>query len=179
MFVLSFLSPCVCVFSRVYTCLVRLLSILVDHICYLFTLRREQVMSNSSFPCLICKLRMCIILSQITSYYFTGINSLSRLGLRFSLTFLSLFCVSSQVMSKLETLLEDGLRSELMLQQQLKALREALRQQLQETERRQREELDRRIHQNALLSTDHYSFDENKIINQAKYVSSNVLYVLS
>lgn len=60
-------------------------------------------------------------------------------------------------MSKLETLLEDGIRSELMLQQQLKALSEALRQQLQETERRQREELERRIHQNALLSTDQES----------------------
>ncbi|KAM9341276.1 protein FAM161B [Symphorus nematophorus] len=57
-------------------------------------------------------------------------------------------------MSKLETLLEDGVRSELRLQQQLKALGEALRQQLQETEKRQREELERRIHQNALLSTD-------------------------
>ncbi|XP_034530908.1 protein FAM161B isoform X2 [Notolabrus celidotus] len=57
-------------------------------------------------------------------------------------------------MSQPETLLEDGLRSEFMLQQQLKALREALRKQLQEAQRKQTEELERRIHQNALLSTD-------------------------
>lgn len=56
-------------------------------------------------------------------------------------------------MSNLETLLEDGPRSELMFQQQLKALR-AFRQQLQETRRRHRENLQRRIHQNALLSKD-------------------------
>ncbi|XP_070698508.1 protein FAM161B [Pempheris klunzingeri] len=57
-------------------------------------------------------------------------------------------------MSKLDTLVEDGLRSELMLQQQLKALSKALRQQLQETERRQRNELEKRIHQDAVLSSD-------------------------
>ncbi|XP_040917077.1 protein FAM161B [Toxotes jaculatrix] len=57
-------------------------------------------------------------------------------------------------MSKLEALLEDGLRSELILKRQLKDLSEALKQQLQETEKRQLEELERRIHQNALLSTD-------------------------
>ncbi len=57
-------------------------------------------------------------------------------------------------MSNLDTLLVDGLRSELMLKQQLKALSEALRQQLQEAERRQGKELERRIHQNALLATD-------------------------
>ncbi|XP_044021741.1 protein FAM161B [Siniperca chuatsi] len=75
-------------------------------------------------------------------------------------------------MSKLETLLKDGLISELMLQQQLKALSEALRQQLQETERRQREELERRIHQNALLSTDvdRDSGDKNEVNHQAKHV---------
>ncbi|XP_076604276.1 protein FAM161B isoform X2 [Chaetodon auriga] len=72
-------------------------------------------------------------------------------------------------MSKLETLLDDGLRSELMLQQQLKALSEAFRQQLQETERRQKEELERRIHQNALLSTDQYSFNKNQENNQTKH----------
>ena len=71
-------------------------------------------------------------------------------------------------MSKLETLLEDGLRSELMLQQQLKALRESLKQQLQETDRRQREELERRIYQNALLSTDQKSGDKNEQKHQAK-----------
>ncbi|XP_029972310.1 protein FAM161B [Salarias fasciatus] len=57
-------------------------------------------------------------------------------------------------MSKSEELLEDGGRPELTLQQYVKALREELRQQLQETERRQEEELQRRIHQNALLSTE-------------------------
>lgn len=57
-------------------------------------------------------------------------------------------------MSKLDTWLEDGLRSELLLQQQLRALSDTLRQQLQETEKRQREDLEIRIHQNALLSTD-------------------------
>ncbi|XP_044229977.1 protein FAM161B [Thunnus albacares] len=65
-------------------------------------------------------------------------------------------------MSKLETLLEDGLRSELMLQQQLRSLSEALKQQLQETERRLREELERRIHHDALLSKD-VSSDKNEL----------------
>ncbi|XP_075964403.1 protein FAM161B [Anarhichas minor] len=69
-------------------------------------------------------------------------------------------------MPKLETLEADGLRSELMLQQHLKALSEALRQQLQEIETRQKEELERRIHQNSLLSTE--SGDQN--IHQAKPV---------
>ncbi|XP_027130957.1 protein FAM161B isoform X3 [Larimichthys crocea] len=73
-------------------------------------------------------------------------------------------------MSKLETFLKDGLRSELMLQQQLKALREAFRQQLQETETRQREELERRIHQNALLSTEQESGDKNEMNDQARNV---------
>ncbi|XP_038584617.1 protein FAM161B [Micropterus salmoides] len=75
-------------------------------------------------------------------------------------------------MSKLETMLEDGLRSELMLQQQLKTLSKNLRQQLQETERRQREELERRIHQNALLSTDvdRESGDKNEVNHLAEQV---------
>ncbi|XP_029316395.1 protein FAM161B [Cottoperca gobio] len=75
-------------------------------------------------------------------------------------------------MPKLETLLEDGLRSELMLKQQLKVLSEALRQQLQETEKRQKEELERRIHQNSLLSTDvdRESGDIIELKHQAKYV---------
>lgn len=71
-------------------------------------------------------------------------------------------------MSKLETLLHDGLRSELMLQQQLKALSLALRQQLQETAMRQREELEKRINQNALLSTAQESYDKNEMDHQAK-----------
>ncbi|KAM8737131.1 protein FAM161B isoform 2-T3 [Acanthopagrus schlegelii] len=73
-------------------------------------------------------------------------------------------------MSELENLLEDGLRSELMLQQQLKALSEALRKQLQETESRQREELERRIHQNTLLSIDQKTSDQNEVNHQAKHV---------
>nr|XP_040056294.1 protein FAM161B isoform X2 [Gasterosteus aculeatus aculeatus] len=72
-------------------------------------------------------------------------------------------------MPKLETLETDGLRSELMLQQHLKALSLALRQQLQETEMRQKEELDRRIHQDSLLSTE--SSDQNKTKHQAKHVA--------
>ncbi|KAM3594290.1 uncharacterized protein V6R79_005180 [Siganus canaliculatus] len=55
-------------------------------------------------------------------------------------------------MSQLENLLEDGLRSELMLQQQLSTLRETLSKQLKETEQKQREELEQRIHQDSLLS---------------------------
>ncbi|XP_053191134.1 protein FAM161B [Scomber japonicus] len=72
-------------------------------------------------------------------------------------------------MSTLETLQEDGLRSELMLQQQLSSLREALKQQLQETEMRQREELDRRIHHNTLLSKD-LSSDKNEPTHQTQSV---------
>lgn len=72
-------------------------------------------------------------------------------------------------MLKLEALLQDGLRSELMLQQQLKALSEAFRQQLQETEKRQVEELERRIHLNALLSTVHpESGDKTEMSRQTK-----------
>ncbi|XP_034714177.1 protein FAM161B [Etheostoma cragini] len=75
-------------------------------------------------------------------------------------------------MLKLETLLEDGLRSELMLQQQLKSLSQDLRQQLQETEKRQKEELERRIHQNSLLSVDvdRESSDRNQLKHQARHM---------
>ncbi|XP_021166168.2 protein FAM161B isoform X2 [Fundulus heteroclitus] len=66
-------------------------------------------------------------------------------------------------MSKRDTLVEEGLRSELMLKAHLKALRMALQQQLQETRRRQTEELDERIHRNTLLSTDtNYKFAERR-----------------
>ncbi|XP_056282284.1 protein FAM161B isoform X2 [Pseudoliparis swirei] len=74
---------------------------------------------------------------------------------------------SQRNMPKLDALLAEHLRSELMLQQQLKALSEALRQQLQEADTRQKEELDRRIHQNSLLSTE--SADQNTL-KQAKHV---------
>ncbi|KAJ4939165.1 hypothetical protein JOQ06_028626 [Pogonophryne albipinna] len=73
-------------------------------------------------------------------------------------------------MPKLETLLEDGLRSDLMLKQHLKALSETLRQQLQETQRRQKEELERRIHQNSLLSTDVDPESRNEMKHQAKHL---------
>ncbi|KAG7238559.1 hypothetical protein INR49_030832 [Caranx melampygus] len=75
-------------------------------------------------------------------------------------------------MSKVEALLEDGLRSELMLKQQLKTLSETLSQQLQEAEKRQTEELERRIHQNNLLSTDtqHKSSDEKEVNCQTNHI---------
>ncbi|KAM4625886.1 protein FAM161B [Polymixia lowei] len=57
-------------------------------------------------------------------------------------------------MSELEALLLDGLRAEQNFQYQLKALKEAHRQQLQETERRQQQDLERRINRDSLLSTD-------------------------
>ncbi|XP_029981937.1 protein FAM161B [Sphaeramia orbicularis] len=56
-------------------------------------------------------------------------------------------------MSKLDMLLRDGIQSELILKEHLKTLSESLREQLQETEKRQREDLESRIHQNTLLST--------------------------
>ncbi|AWP16560.1 putative protein FAM161B [Scophthalmus maximus] len=57
-------------------------------------------------------------------------------------------------MSNLKAWLEDEHTSELILKHQLKALSEALSQKLQETDNRHIEELERRIHQDALLSTD-------------------------
>ncbi|XP_019940090.2 protein FAM161B [Paralichthys olivaceus] len=75
-------------------------------------------------------------------------------------------------MSKLEASVVDGLRSELILQKQLKSLTEALRKQLQETENRHVEELERRIHENALLSTVvHQDTSDKKELNiQTKHV---------
>ncbi|KAM4542016.1 protein FAM161B isoform 2-T3 [Odontesthes bonariensis] len=75
-------------------------------------------------------------------------------------------------MSKVDTVLEDGLRTELMLQLHLKALRKTLKQQLQETERRQTEELERRIYQNALLSeaVDGKSGDVEEINHKPRFV---------
>lgn len=71
---------------------------------------------------------------------------------------------------KLDTLLEDGLQSELMLQLHLKALREALKQQLQETERIQTEELEKRIQQNTHLSADSSE-------NPTEYVTSYYYFI--
>lgn len=76
-------------------------------------------------------------------------------------------------MSKLDPMLEKGLRSELLLQEHLKALREALRLQLQETEKRQVEELEKRISQNALLSEDVESKPSDK-----EEQNHHTLYVL-
>lgn len=53
-----------------------------------------------------------------------------------------------------QAFLEDGLRSDVLLQHQLQAMKEAHKQQLQETERRQGEGLERRIQQNSMLSAD-------------------------
>lgn len=82
-------------------------------------------------------------------------------------------------MSKLETLLLDGLKSELILKHQLRSLRESLKQQLQEADRRQREELERRIHHNDLLLTevDQQFSDKNERICQTKYVSSISFFI--
>lgn len=57
-------------------------------------------------------------------------------------------------MSELDTLMKDRLRLELLLQYHLKTLKKSLKQQLQDTEKRQIEELEKRIHQNALLAKD-------------------------
>lgn len=83
-------------------------------------------------------------------------------------------------MSNVEALLEDGLRSELMLKQQLKTLGETLRQQLQEAEKRQAEELERRIHQNNLLARDTQQTSSNKkeVNRQTKWVFSTFFSVL-
>ncbi|CAB1431098.1 unnamed protein product [Pleuronectes platessa] len=75
-------------------------------------------------------------------------------------------------MSKLEALVLDGLMSDLIVQKQRKSLTEALRQQLQETENRHLELLERRIHQNALLSTDVHqeTYDKKELNAQTKPV---------
>ncbi|KAF7665816.1 hypothetical protein LDENG_00130580 [Lucifuga dentata] len=75
-------------------------------------------------------------------------------------------------MSGLETFLQDTLRSEQMFQQQIQELRESLRQQLWETERTQKEELDRRIQQDALLSafTKQESSEQKQLDCHAKHV---------
>ncbi|XP_056446733.1 LOW QUALITY PROTEIN: protein FAM161B [Gadus chalcogrammus] len=54
---------------------------------------------------------------------------------------------------KLEAMLVEGLKADQDFQQQLQALKEAHLKQLQETQRRQSEELAKRIHRDALLST--------------------------
>lgn len=89
-----------------------------------------------------------------------------------------IFCQTN--MPKVEALLEDGLRSELILKQQLKSLSETLRQQLQEAEKRQTAELETRIHQNALLSTDiqQRSGDKKEVNCQTKWVFTTLFYIL-
>ncbi|XP_068608187.1 protein FAM161B [Brachionichthys hirsutus] len=74
-------------------------------------------------------------------------------------------------MSKQETLLLDGLRSELILQQQRKALSEALRQQLLETEKRHSKELERRVHEDARLSADQESRITQEVNHRAKFTA--------
>lgn len=73
-------------------------------------------------------------------------------------------------MSKLDTLLQDGLQSELTLQYNIKALRKTLRQQLQETKMRQTEELEKRVQQNSLLSAEIEKMsDDKEELNKQKY----------
>ncbi|PWA16511.1 hypothetical protein CCH79_00004503 [Gambusia affinis] len=70
-------------------------------------------------------------------------------------------------MSECDTLLMERLRSELMLKAHLKALRTALQLQLQETKSRQTEELDKRIHQNTLLSSDkNQKYDDERFVER-------------
>ncbi|XP_008398440.1 protein FAM161B isoform X1 [Poecilia reticulata] len=70
-------------------------------------------------------------------------------------------------MSECDTLLVERLRSELMLKAHLKALRTALQLQLQETKSRQTEELDERIHQNTLLSSDkNQKYDDERFVER-------------
>ncbi|XP_049596295.1 protein FAM161B [Syngnathus scovelli] len=57
-------------------------------------------------------------------------------------------------MSEPEMMLTDGSESEEILHQRLRSLSETIRQQLQETERRHREQLESRIHHNTLLSAE-------------------------
>lgn len=71
-------------------------------------------------------------------------------------------------MSNLETLLECELRSQLIFQQQLKSL-SAYRKQLQETKRQHVNNLEKRIHQDALLSKKVFS-DTTQHTDYARYV---------
>ncbi|KAM6912265.1 protein FAM161B [Xenentodon cancila] len=75
-------------------------------------------------------------------------------------------------MSQLDTLLEDRVKLELLLQHHLSALRKSLKQQLQDTEKRQMEELEKRMNQNALLSKDidKKSGDKKEINYNPKFV---------
>lgn len=75
-------------------------------------------------------------------------------------------------MSTFETLKEDRLQTEIFLQLHLKTLRKALGQQLQETKARQTEELEKRIYQNSLLSTnvDGRPEDEKEPNHKTRYV---------
>lgn len=71
-------------------------------------------------------------------------------------------------MSNLEMLLEGELRSQLIFQQQLKSLR-AFRKQLQETKRQHRKNLEKRIHQDALLSKHKVFSDTTQHTDHAGY----------
>lgn len=73
-------------------------------------------------------------------------------------------------MSNLETLLEGPLRSELIFQQQRKALG-AFRKQLQETTRQHRQNLDKRIYQDALLSKHKVFSDSTQHTDHARFFS--------
>lgn len=74
-------------------------------------------------------------------------------------------------MSNVETLLECELRSQLIFQQQLKSLR-AYRKQLQETKRQHAKNLEKRIHQDALLSKKLFS-DTTSHTDYGRYAFTN------
>ncbi|KAJ3613014.1 hypothetical protein NHX12_019271 [Muraenolepis orangiensis] len=67
--------------------------------------------------------------------------------------------------SKLEAILVEGLKADQNFQEQLKALKDGHMKQLQETERRQCEELEKRIHRDSLLSADKGDNSEDVIFN--------------
>lgn len=85
-------------------------------------------------------------------------------------------------MSGSETLLEDGLRFQSTLQQDLKSLMETLGQQLLETEvsvLRHNKELDKRIQQNAVLWPQQGASSKTAKDQKYKYVFIDVFYSFS
>ncbi|KAF6718693.1 Protein FAM161B [Oryzias melastigma] len=85
-------------------------------------------------------------------------------------------------MAKLDTLQQDGLQSELMLQYHLKTLRKTLKQQLDETKMRQTVDLEKRVHQNSLLlaeldkkSSKKEELNKQKFMNTRRSISMSDL----
>lgn len=83
-------------------------------------------------------------------------------------------------MSAFEILQEDRLQTEIILQLHLKTLRKALGRQLQETKKRQTEELEKRIYQNSVLSTnvDRMPEEEKEVNHKTRYVLFKMTVVL-